>query len=412
MSNLINKTGLKKFADGFWTKIKGRYDNAFVGAEITANTETEKKIKFTKAGGGDKVDVSLADYARLQDRNEFKKDVSVDDAKIVSNKNIGDLNGPVTAGNRTTGYRGLTSGLFTDGYVKLLRIHLPPTASGEVRAHVWAIKKGTSKTEDKFARKIFKAVPVQTAETNKYIDVDIDSTFADETFFVLRTEGAEIQGLNKIKPEFTEDIINVNDDFRPSSTTENIIWNNFDPRTNLVGHMELHGRTGIVDISKRLEEINLASGNYVKQNEVSTAGGTNGANKVVRLGADGKLDANMLPSIAINEYISITTFTDDGLRDKTYENGDVVVATDTSKRYLCINKVKDQPNSVNDFIELNSKDGSVLSVNGKSGAITLALQATEDKFKLNITSDGSTATTEVDIISDTEIAEILNALPQ
>ena len=39
MSNLINKTGLKKFADGFWTKIKGRYDNAFVNAEIP---ETEK----------------------------------------------------------------------------------------------------------------------------------------------------------------------------------------------------------------------------------------------------------------------------------------------------------------------------------------------------------------------------------
>ena len=169
MSNLINKTRLQKFATDLWAKIKGRYDGTFKEAEISASTETEKKITLTKVDNTTK-EISLADYARLQDRNAFKKDVSVDDAKIVSNKNIGVLNGPVTAGNRTTGYRGLTSGLFTDGYVKLLRIHLPQDASGNVRAHVWAVKKGTSKTEDKYVRKIVKAVPVQTAGTNKYID--------------------------------------------------------------------------------------------------------------------------------------------------------------------------------------------------------------------------------------------------
>ena len=41
MSNLINKTGLQKFATKLWAKIKGRYDDAFVNAEIP---ETEKKI--------------------------------------------------------------------------------------------------------------------------------------------------------------------------------------------------------------------------------------------------------------------------------------------------------------------------------------------------------------------------------
>ena len=47
MSNLINKTGLQKFATKLWAKIKDRYDNAFVDAEIPT---AEKKIKFTKAG--------------------------------------------------------------------------------------------------------------------------------------------------------------------------------------------------------------------------------------------------------------------------------------------------------------------------------------------------------------------------
>lgn len=409
MPNLINKTRLQKFATDLWAKIKDRYDNAFVDAEIP---ETEKKIKFTKANSTIK-DVSLEKYARLQDRNEFKQDVSVDDAKVVSNKNIGELNGPVTAGNRTTGYRGLTSGLFTDGYVKLLRIHLPQNASGNVRAHVWAIKKGTSKTEDKYVRKIFKAVPVQTAGTNKYIDVDIDSKFTDETFFVIRTEGTQIQGINQIKQEFINDIINVNDYFNPQSTTENINWNNFNPINNLVGHIELHGRTGIVDISKRLEEINTASGNYVKHSETTATGGTASANKVVKLDGQGKLDKDMLPSIAINEYFSVTAFTDEQLRTLTYENGDVVVVENggvVSKRYLCIHK--GATNSTTEFVELNSKDGVVSTVNGKTGAVELDLLSTTSEVKLTIGNTGSGTPVEkvIPIISDDEINSILNAL--
>ena len=43
MSNLINKTRLQKFAEGLWTKIKERYDDAFVNAEITQSTD--KKVE-------------------------------------------------------------------------------------------------------------------------------------------------------------------------------------------------------------------------------------------------------------------------------------------------------------------------------------------------------------------------------
>ena len=84
MSNLINKTRLQKFAEGFWEKVKGRYDKAFKEATITEKTNTEKKITFTRISGTDPVDVSLQDYARLSDRNKFEKDVSVDDAKTVA----------------------------------------------------------------------------------------------------------------------------------------------------------------------------------------------------------------------------------------------------------------------------------------------------------------------------------------
>lgn len=415
MSKLINQSRLQQFATGLWAKIKERYDDAFVNATLTP---AEKKIKFTKKKGGATVDVDLADYARLQDRNEFKKDVSVDDAKVVSNANIGTMNGPVSAGNRTTGYRGLTSGLFTDGYVKSLRVYLPSDASGSINAHVWMIKKGLSKAEDKFIEKIYQRVEIPTsAGTNKYIDVDIDRKFADETFFVIRTEGSEqIKGINNIKQEFENDIINVNDSFRPSSTTENIIWDNFDPRTNLVGHMELHGRTGIVDLSKKINELESGNENFVKHTDCVATGGTAGqAGKVVKLGNDGKLDNSLMPKIALNEYYEVAAFTHDELGRITYENGDVVVVNGTGnpnngKRYLCIKKDKNQNNLTEGFVELNSKDGVVTSINGLRGEINLALAAEEARIKLDIVSGGQTVTKEIEVITTGEIDAMIAAL--
>ena len=413
MSKLINQSRLQQFATKLWEKIKNRYDDAFVNAEITASTEQEKKIKFTKRKGGATVDVDLADYARLQDRNKFKKDVSVDDAKVVSNANVGSINGTVPAGSRTTGYRRLTSKLFTDGYVKLLRVYLPENASGTINAHVWMIKKGDSKAEDRFIEpKIYQALQVLSSGAKKYIDVTIDNTFEEETFFVLRTQGGQqIQGIDNIKPEFAEDIINVSDSFNPTSPNANANWSTYDPRTNLVGHMELHGRTGIVDISKRLDEIDTASGNYVKHSETTNTGGeTQYANKVVKLDEHGKLSESMLPAIALNEFIPISApdWGEGALRGKEFQNGDIIFHEQTQKRYLCINK--DATNFNDRFVELNSKDGVVQSVNGKVGAITLGLEATDNKVKLNIGNGTDTTETAIDIISDTEITEILSRL--
>ena len=121
----------------------------------------------------------------------------------------------------------------------------------------------------------------------------------------------------------------------------------------------------------------------------------------------------MLPSIAINKYFEIDLFTNDALRDKVYENGDVAVVSSTGKTYLCINKVEGQANSTTDFIELNSKDGSVVSVNRKTGAVNLELEATTDKLKLKITGGGGTTDvteTTVDIITNNEIDAIIAGL--
>ena len=117
--------------------------------------------------------------------------------------------------------------------------------------------------------------------------------------------------------------------------------------------------------------------------------------------------------IAINDYFPIEQFTNDALNGKVYENGDVAVVRSTGKKYLCINKVEGQANSTTDFIELNSKDGSVVSVNGKTGEVKLELEATTDKLKLKIKSGSETTDiveTAVDIVTEGDIDSIINGL--
>lgn len=406
MSNLINKTGLQKFADGFWDKVKGRYDNAFVGAEIPA---TAKKITFTRANNRTE-DVSLEKYARLQDRNEFKKDVSVDDAGYADNSKMGKANSTVNPSERTIGARNLSSALFTDGFVSKLRVYVEDSVTIEPYIHIWAINKNSTKTQDTTNKKLeVRRVSVQGTTGNKYIDILINETFTNDVYFILRTsESLNFKAINNIDPSFADDVINLARTTPPDRGT--LDWS--DAITTTTGKFELYGRMGIVDLNKKIEKVSSDSSLYVLKSETTATGGNGNAGKVAKLGNDGKLSESMLPAIAINDFISVSaeTWGEEALNGKEFQNGDTIFHEQTQKRYLCINK---DAASFNDrFVELNSKDGVVQSVNGKVGAITLRLEATDNEVKLNIGNGTDTTETAIPIISDDEITEILNALPQ
>lgn len=414
MSNLINKTGLQKFATKLWDKIKGRYDNAFVGAEIPA---TEKKIKFTKAGGGDKVDVSLADYARLQDRNEFKQDVSADNVALANNSHIGNTKG-FDSDNRSLGFRQLTTSAFVDGYVDHIKIYVESANTNTNSTWtVWAITKGANgKENDRVAKVIHNSEVLEVnsitegTETKKFVIIPVKESFENETYFIAKCTTHKLEVANNIKPEYSSDAINMNGSQPPTTPGAEIDWNGGGYTSANTAIMHLIGRESIGSLALKLRQTQADGSKYVLKSETTT---TSEADKVVRLDNNGKLNKNMLPSIAINEYFPITAFTNDGLAGKTYENGDVAVVNSTGKRYLCINKVEGATNSTDDFIELNSKDGSVLSVNERTGAITLGLEATEDKFKLKISgTGGAEVVKEIPMISDQDITDILDSLPQ
>ena len=181
--------------------------------------------------------------------------------------------------------------------------------------------------------------------------------------------------------------------------------------------MQLFGRESISSLHNKINKLNSDSGLYVKHSETTNTGGTTNADKVVKLDSSGKLNKDMLPSIAINEYFQIEQFTHEKLNEikAQFENGDVVVVTgdgdNKGKRFLCVNKQDNIDDLRKCFIELNSKDGSVVSVNGKSGEVVLDLVATENSLKLTI-GNGTGAAVEkiIDIITDDEIDTIINNL--
>lgn len=406
-NNIVKQSQLKEIIDYSWTKTKERYDNAFVDAEIPA---TEKKITFRKANNTTK-DVNLTDYARLQDKNNFKQDVSVNNAANINNTHIGTVNGAMSR-DRFLAYRGLTSKSFIDGYVHSIIVYIDGSVQNDTAStwKVWAINKKQNKNSDTINTLLHTSYQgaVETLNIDgtdrKIVRIPVDRTFNEEVYFLLRTTTQNIQAMTQISSQYIEDVINVPHD-QSSTPNENVNYN--DNATNNTITMHLVGRESIKSLSEKLDKVNADGGLYVKKEEVST---TSVANKVVRLGADGKLDKGMLPSIAINDYFTVSTFNDVQLRTITYENGDIVVATDTSKRYLCINK--GTSNATTEFIELNSKDGIITSINGyRPGADgNIVVTATQNRTGITMTfgSTGGTTVTVATYMTDQEVTEIKN----
>lgn len=422
-SKLITQSKLSHFATKFWDKIKDKYDGTFNDANLTE----DKKLIFTKVSGTPK-EINLQDYAKLTDKSEFKQDVSADNVAILSNRHIGSRF-ETTSHNRSLGFRQLTVNSFSDRYVDHIRIYMPNNINTGTNStwFVWAIKKGANdnKNEDRVVEVIHnsKNLSVDSITENsiekKFVKIPVNKSFENDTYFIVRCATHEVGVVSEIDDKYKKDVVNMNNSQPPLTENSVIDWGNGHNADSNTALMYLFGRESIGTLSLKLNKLNSDSGLYVKQEETTKTGGTEDkANMVVRLGDNGKLDKDMLPSIAINEYFTVTEFTHDKLNEikGQFENGDVVVVSNgdvVTKRYLCINK----QDNINDlrkcFIELNSKDGSVVSVNGKNGAVTLALEAAADKLKLKITGDGGTTgdvETAVDIITNEEIDSMIERL--
>lgn len=416
MSNLINKTRLQKFAEGLWTKIKGRYDVAFKEATISASDSADKKITLTRISETNPVDIDLSDYARLQDRNEFKQDVSADNVALANNSHIGNTKG-FDSNNRSLGFRQLTTSAFVDGYVDHVKIYVESANTNTNSTWtVWAITKGANgKENDRVAKVICNSKVLEVnsitegTETRKFVIIPVKESFENETYFIAKCTTHKLEVASSIKQEYSTDVINMNGSQPPTTPGAEIDWNGGGNTSANTAIMHLIGRESIGSLALKLKQTQADGSLYVLKSETTATGGAGSANKVVKLDGQGKLDKDMLPSIAINEYFEITDFTNQALQGKRYENGDVAVVTgsgvNSGKRYLCINK--GTSNATTEFIELNSKDGVVTNVNGTTGAVTLKIEATTEKLQLKVNDEMKS---EVDIISEADINSIINGL--
>lgn len=416
MPKLINKTRFTRFANDLWDKIKRKYDVAFKEATISASDSADKKITLTRISETNPVDVSLADYARLQDRNEFKKDVSVDNVGVANNSHIGTTTS-VTSIRRGLGFRQLTTSAFVDGHVDHIKIYLGDSATGNATFKVWAITKGaTNRDQDRVNAVAFSGdLSIETVQENgqtkKIVNIPINKSYATETYFIVRSTTNDLLVVDGISQKYRNDSVNLGDTNQPPDTPGSPInWG-----TNAEGAntaiMYLYGRESIGSLAEKLKQTQADGSNYVLKSETTAQGGQANAGKVAKLDQAGKLDANMLPAIAINEFISVsaTAWDEGALNGKEYQNGDVIFHEATQKRYLCVDRTKDFDNGR--FVELNSKDGVVSTVNDKTGAVVLNLEATENLLKLKIgNGSGTDVEKSVDIISDAEIEAIINGL--
>lgn len=423
-SKLITQGGLNHFATRFWDKIKTRYDGTFKKAILTE----DKELIFTKTDDSTQK-LDLREYARLKDRNEFKQDVSADNVAILSNRHIGSRF-ETTSHNRSLGFRQLTVNSFSDRYVDHIRIYMPNNINTGTNStwFVWAIKKGANdnKNEDRVVEVIHnsKNLSVDSITENstekKFVKIPVNKSFENDIYFIVRCTTHEVGVVSEIDDKYKKDVVNMNNSQPPLTENSVIDWGNGHNADSNTALMYLFGRESIGTLSLKLNKLNSDSGLYVKQEETTKTGGTEDkANMVVRLGDNGKLNENMLPSIAINEYFKIDQFTHEKLDaiKEQFENGDVVVVigegVDKGKRFLCVDKQNNLGNLVDGFVELNSKDGIVKSVNGKIGEVNLELEATANELKLKIKSGNETTDiveTSVDIITNNEIDSIINNL--
>lgn len=106
-----------------------------------------------------------------------------------------------------------------------------------------------------------------------------------------------------------------------------------------------------------------------KVSDAGTAAGKDvgtAAGNVPVLGSDGKLDESVLPAIALTDTFTVASET--AMLALDAQKGDIAIRTDENKTYIL---TADGASTLANWVMLKTPDCKVLSVNGKTGAVTL-----------------------------------------
>jgi len=367
MSNNIVKHGqLEDIARDLWNKAKAR------DIESLTYDPTTKTITGTNAGNNAlSIPVQLTNLVSIDEKAEFKQDVSSDNVAIANNKYMGSNLG-FTSQDRSLGFRQLTTSAFVDGYVDHIRIYVDnannsPTSTWKV----WAITKGANGYQSDSVNKVIypaKSLEVNTivegSETRKFVIIPIQELFENETYFIAKCSTHRVEVAQNIDPKYANDVVNLNNSQPPDEANSQIDWT-YNAQGN-TAIMYLYGRESIGSLSLKLNQVQTDGSKYVLKSDTTDTGGTGQQGKVVKLGADGKLNTNMLPELAINRVLTSATKTSAlalrGNGANQLQLGDIVIITgEKNKAYMC--KHETDTNFDNSFLELSLGNGAVKSVN-------------------------------------------------
>ena len=109
------------------------------------------------------------------------------------------------------------------------------------------------------------------------------------------------------------------------------------------------------------------------------------ANGVATLGAGGKIPESQIPAVAISDVFTVAS--QSAMLALTAERGDIAVRSDINKSFAL---VAEPASTLGNWIELRTPTDAVLSVAGKTGAVTL-VKADVGLSNVNNTSDSAKA---------------------
>ena len=146
---------------------------------------------------------------------------------------------------------------------------------------------------------------------------------------------------------------------------------------------------GLVVKSELLTADDIPDLTLAKITDAGTAAARNVGSKagdLLELGAGGKIDKKYLPPIAITEPFAVSS--EEEMLALNCQKGDVAIRSDESKSYI----LKNAPASkLENWLELQTPDCKINSVNGQIGTVVLTTADIEEKDNLYYTEDRAKA---------------------
>ena len=120
--------------------------------------------------------------------------------------------------------------------------------------------------------------------------------------------------------------------------------------------------------------------------DVATKNAGTASGNVVVVGEDGKIADSILPAIAITDTFEVDS--QSAMLGLPAQKGDIAIRSDEDKSYI----LKQEPAStLENWVLLKTPTDAVLSVNGKTGAVTLTTQDISENGNLYYTEERATA---------------------